>query len=121
MVTEEIKQFFITQMKEADWEVEKYNSGIKYTSKHLTIKYLDKKTEFIMKVPSRYDNIDFTITRTELNLNFFYFLWLLRYVRKSCDLVDKRRREKQISEYWSIFLDKNKDINRDNKINQIID
>jgi hypothetical protein len=121
MVTKEIKQFVITQMKEADWVFEKYNSGKKYFSKHLTIRHFDDKTEFIMKVPTGYGSIDFPMTRTELNINYFHFLWLLRNVRKSCSLVDKRRRENEISQHWNIFLDKNKDINRDNKINQIID
>lgn len=124
MVTKEIKQFVISQMKEADWEVEKYNDLNKYTSKHLTINLesnIRQKVDFVLKIPIGYSNSDLKLSRKELGINYFQFRWLLRYVKKSCKLVDRRRREAEISRNWKRFLEKNKDIKRDNKINQIID
>ncbi len=122
MVTKEIKQFVITQMKEADWEIEKYLN--KYTSKHLTINLesnIRQKVDFVLKIPTGYSINDLKLSRKELGINYFQFRWLLGYVKKSCKLVDKRRREAEISRNWKKFLEKNKDIKRDNKINQIID
>lgn len=122
MFTKEIKQFVINQMKEADWEVEKYLN--KYTSKHLTINLepnISQKVDFVLKIPSGYSTNDLKLSRKELGINYFQFRWLLRYVKKSCKLVDKRRRDAEISYNWKRFLDKNKDLKRDNKINQIID
>lgn len=125
MVTKEIKQFVISQMKEADWEIEKYNNSSKYTSKHLTINHgtdILMKVNFILRIPSGYSGYsDLIISRKELNLNYFYYSILLRNVKKSCKLADQRRREFELSSYWKRFLEKNKDIKRDNKINQIID
>lgn len=124
MVTKEIKQFVISQMKEADWEVEKYNNLNKYTSNYLSIRIefnISQKVSFALKIPSGYSNNELILSRKELGINYFQFRWLLRYVKKSCKLVDKRRRESEISRNWKKFLDKNKDLKRDNKINQIID
>lgn len=118
MVTKEIKQFVINQMKESDWEVEKYLN--KYTSKHLTINIesnIRQKVDFVLKIPYG----ELILSRKELGINYFQFCWLLRYVKKSCKLVDKRKRDAEISYNWKRFLDKNKDLKRDNKINQIID
>jgi hypothetical protein len=121
MVTKEIKQFVITQMKEADWEIEKYLN--KYTSKHL-INFesnIRQKVDFVLKIPTGYNNSDLKISRKELGINYFQFRWLLSSVKKSCKLVDKRRRDAEISRNWKKFLDKNRDLKRDHKINQIID
>lgn len=124
MVTKEIKQFVISQMKEADWEVEKYNDANIYTSKHLNIRLqtnISLKVNFILKIPTGYSISELKLSRKELGINYFQFRWFLRSVKKSCKLADKRRRDAEISRNWKKFLEKNKDIKRDNKINQIID
>jgi hypothetical protein len=122
MVTKEIEQFVITQMKEADWEVEKFNSFNEYKSKHINIQHdttISQKVTFSIKIPSGYENLK--LSRKELGINYFRYRFLLKNVKRSCSLVDKRRREAEISYNWKKFLEKNKDLNRDNKINQIID
>ena len=122
MVTKEIEQFVITQMKEADWEVEKFNSFNEYKSKHINIQHdttISQKVTFSIKIPSGYSNLK--LSRKELGINYFRYRFLLKNVKRSCSLVDKRRREAEISHNWKRFLEKNKDLNRDNKINQIID
>jgi hypothetical protein len=124
MVTKEIRQFVITQLKEADWEGEKFNDSNEYKSKHINIQHdttISQKVTFSIKIPSGYSYENLKLSRKELGINYFYFRWLLGSVKKSCSLVDKRRREAEISRNWKRFLEKNKDLNRDNKINQIID
>lgn len=125
MVTKEIRQFVITQMKEANWEVENFNNLNKYTSKHLTINHyttINQGVDFLIKIPSgTYSSTDLKINRKELGINLLHFRWLLILVKRSVKLSDKRKREAELSRNWKKFLEKNKDIKRDNKINQIID
>ena len=124
MVIEEIKQFVITQMKEADWEVEKFNNFNEYKSKHIYIQHdttISQNATFSIKIPSGYSFEILKLSRKELGINYFQYRCLLKNVKRSCSLVDKRRREAEISYNWKKFLEKNKDLNRDNKINQIID
>lgn len=124
MVTEEIKQFVINQMKEADWEVDKFNNFNEYKSKHINIQHdttISQNATFSIKIPSGYSFEILKLSRKELGINYFQYRCLLKNVKRSCSLVDKRRREAEISYNWKKFLEKNKDLNRDNKINQIID
>jgi hypothetical protein len=122
MVTKEIKQFVISQMKEADWSGEKVDGFNEYKSKHINILHettISQRVTFIIKIPSGYENLK--LSRKELGINYFYYRYLLRIVKKSCSLVDKRKREQKISENWNKFLEKNKDLKRDNRINQVLD
>ena len=124
MVTKEIRQFVITQLKEADWEVEKFNDFNEYRSRHINIQHdttISQKVTFSIKIPSGYSYENLKLSRKELGINYFRYRFLLKNVKRSCSLVDKRRREAEISRNWKRFLEKNKDLNRDNKINQIID
>ena len=122
MVTKEIKQFVISQMKEADWDLEFLNNSNEYKSKHINIQHdttISQKVTFSIKIPSGYANLK--LSRKELGINYFYFRWLLGSVKKSCSLVDKRKREQEISRNWKKFLERNKDLRRDNRINQVLD
>jgi len=124
MVTEEIKQFVINQMKEADWDFEKFNDFNEYKSKHINIQHdttISQKVTFSIKIPSGYSFEILKLSRKELGINYFRYRCLLKNVKRSCSLVDKRRREAEISYNWKKFLEKNKDLNRDNKINQVLD
>jgi hypothetical protein len=125
MIKKEIKQFVITQMKEANWCIEKVDGFNEYKSKHINILHetdLSQRVTFIIKIPnSVYISDNLRLNRGELGINYFYYRYLLRIVKKSCSLVDKRKREQEISENWNKFLEKNKDLKRDNRLNQILD
>lgn len=124
MVTKEIKQFVLSQMKDSDWDVEKFNDSNIYRSKYIDIRLettIRQKVKFILKIPNGYSINELRLSRKELGINYFQFRWFLRNVKKSCKLVDKRRRDAEISRNWNKFLEKNKELKRDNKINQIID
>ena len=125
MVTKEIKQFVITQMKESEWEVEKLNVINHYKSKHINIEHdntISQKMTFSIKIPTGYSGLkEIKLNRKELGISYLQYRFLLISVKKSCNLVDKRKREAEIAWHWKKFLEKNKDLNRDNKINKIID
>ena len=119
MVLKEIKQFAISQMKESDWVYQYSTDFMRYESKHIVIKLNSvDKTSFNIKIPNGYD---LTITRSELGLNAIHFWILMRYVKKSSKNAEKRKRGKEISSLWGRFLERNKDLKRDNRINQVLD
>lgn len=122
MVLKEIKEFVVSQMKLADWVTDHSRDLSTYKSKHIAILITStgKKT-FTINVPSGYSHNDLVITRKELGINLVQFWYLMKYVKKSSKNVEKRKREKQISYQWNVFLEKNKDLKRDNKINKILD
>ena len=133
MVTKEIKQFVITQIKESEWEVEKLPASLKrelnvinyYKSKHINIEHdttISQKVTFSIKIPTGHSGLkEIKLNRKELGISYLRYRFLLRSVKKSCSLVDKRKREAEIAWHWKKFLEKNKDLDRDNKINKIID
>jgi hypothetical protein len=125
MVTKEIKQFVITQMKESEWELEKLNIINQYKSKHLNIEHdttISQKVTFSIKIPTGYSSLkEIKLTRKELGISYLQYRFLLISVKKSCNLVDKRKREAEIAWHWKKFLENNKELKRDNKINQVLD
>ncbi len=122
MVLKEIKEFVVSQMKLADWITDHSRDLLKYSSKHIEIKIpITGKKTFTINVPSGYTHNDLVITRKELGINLIQFWYLMGYVKKSSKNVEKRKREKHLSYQWNIFLEKNKDLKRDNKINKILD
>ena len=122
MVTKEIKEFVVSQMKESDWESDHSRDLIKYNSKHIVIKIPNTgKINFNIKVPGGYSNDDINIKRKELGLNLIHFWILMIYVKNSSKNVEKRKREKEITYLWNRFLERNKDLRRNNKLNKILD
>lgn len=122
MVLKEIKEFVVSLMKESDWESDHSRDLIKYNSKHIVIKIPNTgKMNFNIKVPGGYSNDDINIKRKELGLNLIHFWILMRYVKNSSKNVEKRKREKEITYQWNRFLERNKDLRRNNKLNKILD
>ena len=112
-------------MKESEWEVEKLNVINYYKSKHINIEHdttISQKVTFSIKIPTGHSGLkEIKLNRKELGISYLRYRFLLRSVKKSCSLVDKRKREAEIAWHWKKFLEKNKDLDRDNKINKIID
>jgi hypothetical protein len=122
MVLKEIKEFVVSQMKESDWESDHSRDLIKYNSKHIVIRIPNTgKMNFNIKVTGGYSNDDINIKRKELGLNLIHFWILMIYVKNSSKNVEKRKREKEITYQWNRFLERNKDLRRNNKLNKILD
>lgn len=119
MVIKEIRDFVIDQMRNGEWSSDQWsNKWVECKSRFLDIKITRNSVHFFIKSTS-YNRIE--LTRDELGISKIYFWWLLRGVRKSCLLSDKRKRDKQLENQWKSFLDKNKDIRRDSTIDKILD
>ena len=109
----EIKSFVIKQMKEGEWT----KSGSNYGSKYLKI-YIPPDKDKVRQVSF---DMGFVFGLDDIELSYIRFILLMRSVNKSAELLGKRNKENNMTKKWESFLDTNKDINRDNKLDKIFD
>ena len=114
MVIKEIKKSVIDQMKSDSWTTD---NNREFHSKLLAIELTKTDENFFIK--NGYHKI--RLNRYELGIGKIYFWWLMRGVKKSCSLAEKRKKDKQLASQWKSFLDNNKDIRRDSTIDKILD
>ncbi len=109
----DIRNFVVKQMLKSDWTSEGRNDY--YTNKLLSIKKDFDKSIWVFS----FDNGSFH-SFNDLGINKYILYILLLFVKNS----DRKRKESLKSEKlrneWQYFLNKNKDIDRDNKIKKII-
>lgn len=110
----EIKSFIIDIMKSEDFtRHESYGNHITYTSKNLSIDITPDTISFTLRRK-------FTVTLDQIKLSLLRFHILMIRVKYSSKREEKRREEEVLKHNWELFLDKNKDLKRDKRINQII-
>lgn len=107
----EIKSFVIKQMSDVNVPWEKNRDG-EFVSRYITI-------------TTRYIRVrawdDISVTRKEIGLSRLKFYFLLRRVKKAVALSEYNKERVHLAEKWDKFLEKNKDIMRDSKLDQILD
>ena len=109
----DIRSFVIKQMLNSEWSSEGRNNY--YTNRIISIKKDFDKSIWVFSFESGsfhpFDN---------LGINRYILFILLYFVKRS----DKKRKDSlkndKLKSDWLYFLDKNKDIDRDNKIKKII-
>lgn len=110
----EIKSFIIDIMKSEDFtRHESYRNDITYTSKNLSIDINPDTISFTLRRK-------FTVTLDQIKLSLLRFHILMIRVKYSSKREEKRREEEVLKHNWELFLDRNKDLKRDKRINQII-
>jgi hypothetical protein len=115
----EIKSFVINQMKIGQFasivreDYEKYESDYIIITKEIITK--EKKDLFISIKKS-----DLQLTLKDLNLSKLRFMILMIRVKKSASNFKERSKQEMISLKWNRFLDNNKDLKRDKKLNDIL-
>lgn len=109
----EIKSFIIDIMKSEDFTRHKSSYGITYTSKNLSIDIDQDTISFTLRRK-------FTVTLDQIKLSLLRYNILMIRVKYSSKREKKRREEEVLKRNWELFLDKNKDLKRDKRINQII-
>lgn len=109
----EIKSFIIDIMKSEDFTRYESYGNITYTSKNLSIDIAKDTISFTLRRK-------FTVTLDQIKLSLLRFNILMIRVKYSSKREKKRREEEALKHNWELFLDKNKDLKRDKRINQII-
>lgn len=109
----DIRSFVIKQMLKSEWSSEGRNNY--FTNKFISIKKDFDKSIWVFAFETgsfhSFDNI---------GINKYILYILLFFVKRS----DKKRKDSlkndKLKSEWRYFLDKNKDIDRDNKIKKIV-
>jgi|688.fasta_scaffold520318_3 hypothetical protein len=125
----EIKSFIISELKneESNWYKHEGRDEIDYKSKWLNItipcddhqKNRGKNITISLRGTDSYSNPTYSLK--DIGLSKMRFNWLLKY---NVDFFIKNREKRQKSENlvsnWNNFLTKNKSLNRDKKLEKIL-
>lgn len=113
----EMKSFIIKNMKSE--EVRWNGEGDFYSCKYFSVK--KNKSSDVEKFMIRFDNSYGEVSLNEIGIsNFRYKNFLLPKIKSLVEKRNEIHKKKNIEDYWDTFLEKNKDINRDNKIDKIL-
>jgi hypothetical protein len=110
----EIKSFVINQMKIGQFASIVREDYSKYESDYLIITKEEKDLFISIK------KSDLQLTLKDLNLSKLRFMILMLRVKKSANNFKERSKQEMISLKWNRFLDSNKDLKRDKKLNDIL-
>jgi hypothetical protein len=123
----EIKSFVISEIKneESNWQKNSNRDEIEYKSKWLNIKIpcvsnvATKDITIYLRGTDSYYSSSYSLE--DIGLSKIRFNWIIKY---NVDLFIKNREKRQkmenIVNNWNNFLDKNKSLNRDKKIDKIL-
>lgn len=114
----EIKQFVINQMKSGGFTSKELgNEKIIYESDYLIIT-IKEDGDILFKIKK---SNDFELKPSDIGLSKLRIYFLMFGVKRSAKLFKERVKEEMISIKWKQFLERNKDLNRDRKIDNILD
>ena len=118
----EIKSFIIDELKNEDssWRKHEIRDSIEYNSKWLSITIpKNDKVEIELNSGDNYHRTKYNIK--DIGLSKIRFNWLIKY---NVEIFIKNKEERQKMENlvgnWNNFLDKNKSLNRDKKLEKIL-
>jgi hypothetical protein len=105
----EIKSFVISEIKneESNWQKNSNRDEIEYKSKWLNI-----------KIPC--DNYSSSYSLKDIGLSKIRFNWIIKDVDFFIKNREKRQKMENIVNNWNNFLDKNKSLNRDKKLEKLL-
>ena len=112
---ESLRNVIIDQLKNGEWELG-YDS---FYNKYFKFDNSSSGWYVIVKLNEQYKDNPQIKLKNIMSIWYFYYLKIF-YVNKSVRDSDKRKQLKKISEISKKFLDKNKDISRDSKLNEIL-
>lgn len=112
---ESLRNVIIDQLKNGEWELG-YDS---FYNKYFKFDNSSSGWYVIVKLNEPHKDNPHIVLKDIMSIWYFYYLKIF-YVNKSIRESDKRKQLKKISEISKKFLDKNKDISRDSKLNEIL-
>jgi hypothetical protein len=112
---ESLKKVIIDQLKNGEWK----SSYDNFYNKYFKFDNTSSGWRINVKLNETYKDDPEIKLEDIMSIWHFYYLKIF-YVNKSMRNSDKRENLKKISEISKKFLDKNKDISRDSKLNEIL-
>jgi hypothetical protein len=109
----EIKKFVINQMKSGSFSPGEWGRKKIYESEYLIITEEDGDILFKLN--------NFELKPSDIGLSKLRIYFLMFGIKRSAKLFKERVKEEMISRKWKQFLERNKDLNRDRKIDKILD
>jgi hypothetical protein len=118
----EIKSFIIDELKNEDssWRKHEGRDSIEYNSKWLSITVpKNNKVEIELNNGDSYHRTKYNIK--DIGLSKMRFNWLIKYnVEKFIKNREQRQKMESLVSGWNSFLTKNKSLNRDKKLEKIL-
>lgn len=122
---ESLKKVIINQLKNGEWEGYDdnfYNKYFRFNNSNSKGWCINVKLNETYLPSNRWASMDDPEIKLKDIMSIWYFYYLkIFYVNKSIRNYDRRKNLKKISEISKKFLDRNKDILRDSKLNEILD
>jgi len=126
-----LKRFIIKEMKsqDADWSETNirntYGPDLKgFKSEYLKILKFDKNNNDDEDRPYNIylcdSNGEYKYELKDIGISKIRFYFLLQYVKKFCKKRDELQNKERLVAYWENFLKRNKQLNRDRKIEEIL-
>ncbi len=110
----EIKKFIIDQMKNGQFASIIKIGYEKYESDYIIIEKEGVEVTICIK------RSDLKLSLDDINLSYLRFKILMLKVQKSANHFKERSKKEMIKHRWNNFLDENKDLKRDKKLNDIL-
>lgn len=111
-----LRKFIVSQLKESSWEGSTYF----FYNRYLTFNKPEDSSG-VWKIQLKFGNYDSNFIDVSDFINPFYF-WFLRtfYVNSSIKNSEKNKKESQIANAAKKFFEKNKDVLRDKKLENLL-
>lgn len=117
----EIKSFIISEIKneESNWHKHESRNEIEYKSKWLTINEKNKDISIYLSGSDSYYSTSYSLK--DIGLSKIRFNYLINHnVNYFIRNREKRQKMENLVNGWNNFLDKNKSLNRDKKLEKIL-
>lgn len=111
----DLRNFIIKEAFNSDWETEGRKDY--YTTKYISIKKGFDDDSWYFRLNGGADKFH---SLKSIGINKFILYFLFIFIKRNIKINLKIRKDDGLRNEWNSFLNKNKDINRDQKINKII-
>ncbi len=118
----EIKSFIIDELKNEDssWRKHEIRDSVDYNSRWLSITVNEKSGDVIIQLNNG-DSYRTKYNIKDIGLSKMRFNWLIKYnVEKFIKNKEERQKMESLVSGWNSFLTKNKSLNRDKKLEKIL-
>ena len=129
MINKDIKKFLISNMKESDWRLLDHYSDFSIYGEKLKAAYVcEHLTLAVSRTNSGHTVYYFTLNNKskfyypikEIGLSNIRFRWLLTYVGASVNGSIDRAKKEKLEADWKGYMRRNKQLDRDVKLNEIL-